>query len=65
MSIEEFWNQAFLAALVRLPAPEAKKEADVATKLCIENWESNRNRFTGQMPIRWKDSDITETRTDS
>ncbi len=41
MTIEEFWNNAFLAALGRLPVVEAKKEADLATKTCIEHWHRN------------------------
>jgi hypothetical protein len=42
MTIEEFWNAAFLAALGRLPVAKAKKEADEATKACIAHWHANR-----------------------
>lgn len=35
MRVEEFWNSAFISALGRLPANEAKEEADRATELCI------------------------------
>lgn len=41
MTIEEFWNQAFLAALHRLPVPQAKLEADEATNTCIDHWHLN------------------------
>ncbi len=41
MTIEDFWNRAFLAALSRLPVADAKKEADLATKTCIEHWHRN------------------------
>lgn len=41
MTIEKFWNQAFLAALQRLPVADAKKEADLATKTCMEHWHKN------------------------
>jgi hypothetical protein len=41
MTIEEFWNNAFLAALHRLPVPDAKKEADEATNVCIDHWHAN------------------------
>lgn len=41
MTIEDFWNSAFLAALGRLPVAEAKREADLATKTCIEHWHRN------------------------
>lgn len=43
MTIEEFWNSAFLAALHRLPVAEAKKEADDATNTCIDHWHANWN----------------------
>lgn len=42
MKIEEFWNKAFIAALSRLPADQAKAEADLATRLCIRHWQDNR-----------------------
>lgn len=41
MTIEEFWNRAFLAALTRLPVADAKKEADLATNTCIDHWHAN------------------------
>jgi L-rhamnose isomerase len=38
---QEFWNQAFLAALSHLPAPEAKKEADLAVELYVSHWQTD------------------------
>jgi hypothetical protein len=40
---QEFWNQAFLAALSHLPAQEAKREADLAVELCILHWQNDRS----------------------
>lgn len=40
MTIEQFWNQAFLSSLTRLPAEEAKEEADKALDICIHHWNS-------------------------
>lgn len=38
MKVSEFWNHAFLAAMSRVPASEAKAEADAATELCLQHW---------------------------
>lgn len=59
MKIEEFWNQAFLAALGRLPAQEAKAEADLATELCIENWQAHHFHWAPQNLLRWQEQEIT------
>lgn len=59
MKIEHFWNKAFLAALTRLPANEAKAEADLATKLCIEFWQTNRMRWAPLSIPRWQEQEIT------
>ena len=58
MKIEKFWNQAFLAALTRLPPNKAKKEADEATKLCIKHWQSNRKNWAPPALVRWQDHQI-------
>jgi len=51
MKIEDFWNAAFLAALNRLPAAQAKAEADLATSLCIGHWHANwENRSVANAP---------------
>lgn len=40
MTVSKFWNQAFIAALTRLPAEQAKIEADKALAIAIEHWQS-------------------------
>ncbi len=60
MKIEKFWNQAFLAALTRLPAAEAKEEADLATELCIEKWHTLRYAWSRPSVIKWKDQEISD-----
>jgi len=35
----DFWNGAFLAALHRLPAAEAEKEANNAIEIAIAHWQ--------------------------
>lgn len=40
---QEFWNQAFLAALSHLPAREAKREADLAVELYISHWRTDQS----------------------
>lgn len=58
MKIEDFWNQAFLAALCRLPPEEAKADADRSTQICIEHWETARNHRVSPEVALWKDQDI-------
>lgn len=58
MKIEKFWNQAFLAALTRLPVEDAKLEADRATDICIEHWQSNRYSWAPQNLMRWQDQSV-------
>lgn len=60
MTIEEFWNRAFLAALSRLPVAEAKIEADRSTEVCIAHWQSNIYNWAVEHPQRWQDQDIAE-----
>lgn len=38
MTISDFWHRAFLAALNRLSADEAKAEADLALKMAAGHW---------------------------
>lgn len=38
MKTKKFWNRAFLAALHRLSAEEARAEADLALQLVLEHW---------------------------
>jgi hypothetical protein len=57
MKIEEFWNQAFLAALCRLPTEEAKLEAEKATQACIRYWQGH-IFDRADYAIKWQDQDI-------
>lgn len=59
MTIEEFWNRAFIAALCRLPPRQAKVEADEATQLCIEQWQTFLDSSSrAPEPPRWQDQPI-------
>lgn len=58
MKIEEFWNQAFLAALCRLPPADAKADADLSTQICIEHWEAARKHLITPRITLWMDQDI-------
>lgn len=60
MKVETFWNKAFLAALSRLSAEEAKKEADLATELCIKQWQEQQYRWTHPEVKRWMEHDIAK-----
>lgn len=57
MTIEEFWNRAFLACLTRLSAEEAKQEADKATQVCIEQWRNHQYSWIHRS-LPWKDQPI-------
>ena len=59
MKVQTFWNKAFLAALTRLPADEAKVEADKATALCIERWNKANKKYVAPLKL-WKDQDLSE-----
>lgn len=58
MKIEEFWNQAFLAALTRLPADEAQQEATKATGLCIDYWKIAQKHRVHPLLTAWKDQNV-------
>lgn len=60
MKVKHFWNKAFLAALTRLPAQEAKLEADLATELCIQHWKSHVYDWSEPKEVAWKDLKITD-----
>lgn len=60
MKVEQFWNKAFLAALTRLPADEAKAEADKATNLCIKHWQANATNYAFDYLVAWKEQDISK-----
>ena len=55
MNIESFWNQAFLSCLARLPAEEAKEEADRATDMCISHWQSKASDYSPDNASLWQD----------
>ncbi|WP_263059369.1 hypothetical protein [Pectobacterium sp. F1-1] len=57
MTIEEFWNHAFIACLTRLSVDEAKKEADNALNICIKHWNSNREKYT-PFYNKWQNQNI-------
>lgn len=59
MTIEDFWNQAFLVCLARVSPQQARDEADEATALCIEHWQSKmyEKGIVTNAP-RWQDQDI-------
>ncbi len=58
MTIEEFWNRAFLSASTRLPVDEAVVEANAAVSATIRNWQQHIHDWTrpGQL---WKDQSIS------
>ena len=58
MTIQEFWNQAFIAALHHLPAASARVQADEATRICIEQWQDQRQTWAPQYLTRWQDQKI-------
>lgn len=64
MKVIDFWNQAFIAALGRLPAEEARKEADVATELCIDQWQKKRYNYAPSFTALWQDQDVALVPTD-
>ncbi|MDX3934344.1 hypothetical protein [Stenotrophomonas sp.] len=58
MTIEEFWNAAFLNSLCRLSVEDAKMEADSATEACIKHWNSHRSHYEPTYVIEWKNQPI-------
>lgn len=59
MDIEKFWNQAFLAALARVPPKTAKKQADEALEMCIKHWQSHRKHWAPRALLRWQDQSVS------
>lgn len=39
MTVSDFWNHAFLAALSRVEPESARREADLALRLAISHWQ--------------------------
>lgn len=60
MTISDFWNQAFIAALSRLPASAAKEEADAALELSIQHWQAQSERLVLPLPQAWSEGDVTQ-----
>lgn len=58
MKIEKFWNSAFPPVLARLPAEEAKVEADKATEVCNTHWQNQALNWAPPEPKRWQSMDI-------
>lgn len=58
MTIEQFWNKAFIAALGRLSVEEAKAEADKATTVCIQHWQANIYNMGPEIQMRWQAQDV-------
>ena len=56
MSLSEFWNSAFLSALARLPAEQAKLEADKAVEVAINHWQEPRQHHLE--PVWTKINDV-------
>lgn len=57
MTIEQFWNQAFLSCLTRLPVEEAKLEADKALEICINHWNSKCYEWA-PVPQLWQEQHV-------
>lgn len=64
MTIDDFWNQAFISALSRLPATEARIEADVALEICIEQWQKKRYTYAPSFTALWQGQDVGLVPTD-
>jgi len=58
VDIETFWNHAFLFALGRLSAEEAKAEADLATELCIQQWQNKSRKRSADGIGKWQSQPI-------
>lgn len=57
MTIEEFWNQAFIANMHRLPPENAKKAADTALEICIKHWNSKCYEWA-HAPQLWQEQNV-------
>ena len=58
MTIEDFWNKAFIASLSRVDVYEAKIQADLATKICIDHWTMHQTTWVTHVES-WKDQPIS------
>ena len=53
MTVSDFWHSAFLSALARLPAQEAKIEADLSLKIAAEHWQQVLRKKGRVVPSNW------------
>lgn len=58
MTIEDFWNKAFIASLSRVDVYQAKIQADLATKICIDHWTKHQTTWVTRLES-WKDLPIS------
>lgn len=57
MSIEEFWNQAFIACLARTDVLNAKNEADKALDICLNKWKDYQYEWVHSSQL-WKNQPV-------
>lgn len=57
MTIQEFWNQAFLANMHRLSPEKAKLAADAALEICIQHWHSKCYEWS-PAPQLWQEQHV-------
>ncbi|HGO6128946.1 TPA: hypothetical protein ACK3RK_007544 [Burkholderia cepacia] len=61
MTIEEFWNQAFLSSLTRLAVDDAKKCADEALEIALTHWKNTPMRTaTVITSLSYRDTELSE-----
>lgn len=65
MKIKEFWNQAFLASLTRVPPDQAALDADDATELCIRKWQVHARDWVEPGDLLWQEQVITNVPFDT
>ncbi len=58
MTVAEFWNQAFLAALSRVSAREAAREADDALEKCVHMWQPSNQIWLSDHARYWKNHSV-------
>lgn len=58
MKIEEFWTQAYLAALTRVGPADAKSEADESVRIAIDHWQQHLYSWGPSVTPRWQDQNI-------
>lgn len=58
MTIEEFWNQAFLTSLARVDPEQAKLDADRAVQIAISHWQEHIYSWGPSITPRWQHQNI-------